>query len=53
MGTRDLEANTKLRHSFVSQGDSKVSPFEGLGEHAAEMDITRHHQDFEGDWLES
>ena len=57
-GTQNLEANTEFRHSAFSRAVSAVQPFEvreGMeGEHTAETDLIRRHQDFEeGETFES
>ena len=50
-GIQDLEANTEFRHSAFSCAVSAVRPFEvreGMeGEHTAETDLIRRHQDLE------
>ena len=52
-GTQDLEANTEFRHSAFSCAVSAVRPFELWeemeGEHTPETDLTRQHQNLEGE----
>ena len=58
LGMVDLEAIADLRDAASSQGNTAVLSFKmrkGVeGDHTPEMDLTRHHNDYDvEEWLES